>query len=482
MSENSPSSRSERVPFARPVHVTPLDASGQPMRLVGGNLSRTGMFLRSQLLLPPGTKVSLAFEAKGQPLPFAEAEVVWQRAPSADGGTSGFALRFSRFLNPKGPELVEQLVSLGRNKLAEAEAKLARDAAPAAAAAVMPAELEDAQPAVPAAARPPPMPADATPPEQLPAIRLSGQKPSFATGTGPASIGVPRPATFGSLESESDEVTLGEVDVDSPPTALRSSKVKGPSAGALALLVGVPLVIAVAAWRASATREPALAVLEKPAATETAAAAPAPVPPQPTEVAAPTATAPTPAPEAQQAPAAEPVVAAAPALPVEPAVPVAAAAQAAPAPVALAAPIPVAAPARPEPAVEKKATPAPAPAPERAKKPAEQGAARGASLRLGGAVAGVSLKSGGSKLDLDLDLARGARVKRAFALKGPHRLVVDISGGPAGKALEKGISGVAGVQRARVGAPQGGVTRLVLDLSRPAGKVTQAGDRVTLGW
>ncbi|MBM4381216.1 MAG: PilZ domain-containing protein, partial [Deltaproteobacteria bacterium] len=243
MSETSPSSRSERVPFARPVHVTPLDASGQPMRLVGGNLSRTGMFLRSQLLLPAGTRVSLAFEAKGQTLPFAEAEVVWQRAPSADGGTSGFALRFSRFLNPKGPELVEQLVTLGRSKLAEAEAKLARDTSPAHAE---PPEEPRAPAAAAPAVRPPPTPADATPPEELPAIRMSGQKPSFATGTGPASIGVPRPATLGGTGAEAspDEVTLGELDVETPPSSLRGSKVKGPSAGALALLVGVPLVIA----------------------------------------------------------------------------------------------------------------------------------------------------------------------------------------------------------------------------------------------
>jgi hypothetical protein len=482
MSENSPSSRSERVPFARPVHVTPLDCSEQPLRLVGGNLSRTGMFLRSNLLLPAGTKVSLAFEAKGQPLPFAEAEVIWQRAPTADGGTAGFALRFTRFLNQRGPELVEQLVSLGRNKLAEAEAKLAREAAPG------PALHEEEAPTVQAAARPPPVPLDATPPEPPPSVRPApaGKQPAFVKPTGPLSVGVPRPVSpLDAAESEDDaageEVSLHEFEGSS---SLRGTKLRGPSAGALALLVAVPLVIAVAAWRASTTSEPALAVLEKPAN-----------PPAPAAAAAP---APTPAlPEAPKAAAAEPgpVVKELPPAPAMPQPPVmvaqAAPAARAPQPVA-AAPQPAPTPAEPTQAAPPVEPPVPAVAraekPERSEKPTEKPAPREkvsatGIIKLGqGAVTSTSLKGGTQKLELDLDLVRGARIRRAFALKGPHRLVVDVEGGRDAKSLERSVSQVPGVTRARVGPQPGGVTRLVLDLTRAAGKVTHGGDRVSVTW
>jgi hypothetical protein len=450
------------------------------------------MFLRSNLLLPAGTRVSLAFEAKGQPLPFAEAEVIWQRAPTADGGTAGFALRFTRFLNQRGPELVEQLVSLGRNKLAEAEAKLAREAAPE------PVRQEEEAPTVQAAARPPPAPLDATPPEPAPSVRPppAGKQPAFVKPTGPLSVGVPRPVspldaseTETGSEAEADaggeEVSLHEFEGSS---SLRATKLRGPSAGALALLVAVPLVIAVAAWRASTTSEPALAVLEKPAApptpaaTATAAPAPAASAPAPTVPETPAAAAAEPAPVVKELPPAPAKVQA----PVE----VVAAAPAAPAQQPVAA-VPAPAPTPPETA--RTATP-PAAAvartekPERTEKtaekpaPREKAAATG-SVKLGqGAVSAASLKGSAQKLELDLELLRGARIRRAFALKGPHRLVVDVEGGRAAKSLERSVAQVPGVTRARVGPQPGGVTRLVLDLTRPAGKVTHGGDRVSVSW
>jgi hypothetical protein len=63
------------------------------------------MFLRMDEPPEPGTVVVLAFEVKGQVLPFAEGEVAWRRA-SARGG---FGVRFTRFLHPRAQALVEYL-------------------------------------------------------------------------------------------------------------------------------------------------------------------------------------------------------------------------------------------------------------------------------------------------------------------------------------------------------------------------------------
>src|SRR6476469_8887758 len=114
MTAQAPTARLERVPFARPVRVTPLSGGQPSLRLVGGNLSRSGMFLKSPLTLEPGTKVALSLEAKGQSLPFAEGEVIWEREEKAAAGENpGFGVKFTQFLHPRSPELVDALVSRG---------------------------------------------------------------------------------------------------------------------------------------------------------------------------------------------------------------------------------------------------------------------------------------------------------------------------------------------------------------------------------
>lgn len=97
--------RSPRAPFKYPVRVT--IAGERVVRLLSGDLSPNGMFLRMDEPPEPGTVVVLAFEVKGQVLPFAEGEVAWRRA-SARGG---FGVRFTRFLHPRAQALVEYLAA-----------------------------------------------------------------------------------------------------------------------------------------------------------------------------------------------------------------------------------------------------------------------------------------------------------------------------------------------------------------------------------
>ncbi|MEW6435144.1 MAG: PilZ domain-containing protein [Myxococcota bacterium] len=97
--------RSARAPFKYPVRVT--IAGERVVRLLSGDLSPNGMFLRMDEPPESGTVVVLAFEVKGQVLPFAEGEVAWRRA-SARGG---FGVRFTRFLHPRAQALIEYLAT-----------------------------------------------------------------------------------------------------------------------------------------------------------------------------------------------------------------------------------------------------------------------------------------------------------------------------------------------------------------------------------
>ena len=95
--------RSSRAPFKYPVRVT--IAGERVVRLLSGDLSPSGMFLQMDEPPEPGTVVVLAFEARGQVLPFAEGEVAWRRG--AERG--GFGVRFTRFLHPRAQALIEHL-------------------------------------------------------------------------------------------------------------------------------------------------------------------------------------------------------------------------------------------------------------------------------------------------------------------------------------------------------------------------------------
>lgn len=97
--------RSARAPFKYPVRVT--IAGERVVRLLSGDLSPNGMFLRMDEPPESGTVVVLAFEVKGQVMPFAEGEVAWRR--ESHGG--GFGVRFTRFLHPRAQALVEYLAA-----------------------------------------------------------------------------------------------------------------------------------------------------------------------------------------------------------------------------------------------------------------------------------------------------------------------------------------------------------------------------------
>jgi hypothetical protein len=99
--------------------VASLEGTPRIVRTLTANLSTKGLFVRMPEPLPLGTKVALSFEAGGQTLPFAEAEVVWCRVHDSQlpGRYPGFGVRFDRFLHPRAKELVRYLVeNLDRGK------------------------------------------------------------------------------------------------------------------------------------------------------------------------------------------------------------------------------------------------------------------------------------------------------------------------------------------------------------------------------
>lgn len=95
--------RSSRAPLKHPVRVT--IAGERVVRVLSGDISPNGMFLMMAQPPEPGTVVSLAFEAGGKVLPFAEGEVAWKRS-QAQGG---FGVRFTHYLHPRAKALVDFL-------------------------------------------------------------------------------------------------------------------------------------------------------------------------------------------------------------------------------------------------------------------------------------------------------------------------------------------------------------------------------------
>ncbi len=96
--------RSSRAPFKYPVRVT--IAGSRVVRVLSGDLSLSGMFLVMPEPPESGTVVTLAFEAGGRVLPFAEGEVAWRRSAETRGG---FGVRFTRFLHPRAGALIDFL-------------------------------------------------------------------------------------------------------------------------------------------------------------------------------------------------------------------------------------------------------------------------------------------------------------------------------------------------------------------------------------
>ena len=95
--------RCSRAPLKHPVRVT--IAGERVVRVLSGDISANGMFLVMPDPPEPGTVVTMAFEAGGKVLPFAEGEVAWRRS-QANGG---FGVRFTRYLHPRARALVDYL-------------------------------------------------------------------------------------------------------------------------------------------------------------------------------------------------------------------------------------------------------------------------------------------------------------------------------------------------------------------------------------
>lgn len=95
--------RSSRAPLKHPVRVT--IAGERVVRVLSGDISPNGMFLQMAEPPEPGTVVTMAFEAGGKVLPFAEGEVAWRRG----GERGGFGVRFTRFLHARAGALIQFL-------------------------------------------------------------------------------------------------------------------------------------------------------------------------------------------------------------------------------------------------------------------------------------------------------------------------------------------------------------------------------------
>jgi hypothetical protein len=100
--------RAPRVPFQRPLAVTPIGEGDQRRQLQSLNLSLGGLFVKADEAPPLGTPISLELGAAGRYLGFAEGEVAWVRTR----GDRGFGVRFTQ-LKPNAQALVEHLVARG---------------------------------------------------------------------------------------------------------------------------------------------------------------------------------------------------------------------------------------------------------------------------------------------------------------------------------------------------------------------------------
>jgi hypothetical protein len=88
----------------------PIGGPPRAYRVLAGNLSRQGMFLKMPTPFDTGTKVALSLEAGGRVLPFAQGEVVWRDLEDSQQAARGFGVRFTGFLHPRANALVDYLV------------------------------------------------------------------------------------------------------------------------------------------------------------------------------------------------------------------------------------------------------------------------------------------------------------------------------------------------------------------------------------
>jgi hypothetical protein len=113
--------RESRVDFQRNLRIVPLNQKGNTMfHMASSNMSRNGIFVDTEQPLTPGTKVAISLETGGVPLPFAEAQVTWNRDWEGHGG---FGARFTSFLHPEAQSFVESLVDLKSEQISSVRPK-----------------------------------------------------------------------------------------------------------------------------------------------------------------------------------------------------------------------------------------------------------------------------------------------------------------------------------------------------------------------
>src|SRR5437899_53380 len=138
--------RAPRVPFDGAVWVGQVgQLPGRLRKLYAANLSRGGMFLRTEDPLPVGQPLMVALDSSEEIVPIANAEVVWQRSAEPDAGEAGdeepagIGIRF-RDLQPEAAALLASLLGESPDAFERGAASL-DDAPEPVTPALTPAEL-----------------------------------------------------------------------------------------------------------------------------------------------------------------------------------------------------------------------------------------------------------------------------------------------------------------------------------------------------
>jgi len=382
--------------------------------LLASNISEGGLFVRTPQPPAVGTRLRVDLEARGQSLRFAEAEVVWSRPVDVTRLSQALPGFGVRFL-PLG----EESGSLVRHLVdvggtGRGQAKTVPFSSPE------------------AFSRPSREPLHAPAAAMVDALLPTDRAPTGEWSTLPP----PNPQTeprvvvnmedpliaLGDEEPLLDRGSVAANPAELPSEPLRRKRARGGDWIAGLVLVAAASVGGLCAWRGLA--EPAPAASAPETVTVFTAQPPAAPASASTETASPEGPGELTAAVVEAAPPVKPTPAPAPAVP----------------------PAPVAAPAR----------------------------ASVLSLP-SGAAKSISLSATQGALRVEPVLLAGATIDRAFALSSPPRLVIDLNG-PAPKGAPR-VEGQSGVTAVRLGARSGG-TRLVLDLTRAAGKVSRAGDAI----
>jgi uncharacterized protein (TIGR02266 family) len=111
-----PLRRLPRVPFVQRVAVEVLQpALGQAQVLWARDVSKGGMFIRTDAPLPVGSRIRVAVDLPDGSLPVGEAEVMWGRSSAETAESqapSGFGMRFL-VLAPRGKAFVDTVLKHG---------------------------------------------------------------------------------------------------------------------------------------------------------------------------------------------------------------------------------------------------------------------------------------------------------------------------------------------------------------------------------